>query len=111
MIMTLATLSQLLHPQMVQLTEKVYQVVGEKGGAALNVVAGEEFQQAMSAIDRVFVLQQGIQACRAKRPLKMIRATWSKATAVNLKDSDLVPKNSPSSGGKVASLGKRGGGR
>lgn len=111
MVQALADVSQLLHPQMVQLTEKLNHAVGEKGAGAVNAVPKEEFQQVIAGVDRLMALQQGVQACRAKKPFQMVRVSRPKATTFDSKDSGSLPKNSPSSGGKGSSPGKREGGR
>jgi hypothetical protein len=106
MVLALAELSRLLFPQMVHLTEKVSQAVGEKRTGSSNPVPKEEYQQVLAGIDRILALQQGIQACRAKKPFQMIRAPRPKVTSVDLKDSILAPKNSPPYESKDSSRGK-----
>lgn len=107
MLSTLADLSRLLYPQILQLTERLSQAVGEKGAGAGNLVPKEDFQQLMAGVDRVLALQQGIQACRFKKPFPMIRTPRPQASRVDLQRSASTPKNSRPSDATDSSPGSR----
>lgn len=107
MLSALADLSRLLHPQLAQMTEKASQAVGEKGAGAGNLVPKEDFQQLMAGLDRVLALQQGIQACRLKKPFQMIRTPRPNVSGVDSKRSAATSKNARPSDGTASSPGNR----
>lgn len=104
MLSALADLNRLLHPQILQLTEQASQAAGAKAGAG-NLVPKEDFQQLMAGLDRALALQQGIQACRLKKPFPMIRTPRPNAAGVDSKRSAATPNSARPSDGTASSPG------
>lgn len=98
LLLMMADVCRLLHPQMAQLSERVSRVYGEHGvGGA---ISQEEFQQLIAVMDRMMALHQGIQTCRKnqlfsknrRRRLNMLGGTAGESTS--------HPKSSPQSASK-----------
>lgn len=100
LVTMLASMSRLLHPQLLTMAETIGRQIGERGASVQSLVPKDEFLQVMAMADRVMALTQGIQACRQKKLFQPGAVCRPRTIKFAGPKSASPPRKSPQSGGK-----------
>ena len=74
LVMTVAIMSRLLHPQLLMMGERVGRAIGDRGANAMGTISKDEFNQVMAVADRVTALTNGVLTCRQSQPFRRMRS-------------------------------------